>query len=433
MPKRKEKMTRKKKGWIIGGSFAAILIVLGLIWARLQQISQTSSNNVGYQTVKVKEGTIASSTLLSGTVKSESEQYVYYDSNKGTNPKVMVSAGDQVTAGQQLVQYDNSTAQAAYDQAVRNLDKVNRQITNYKTYGTLPSQDSSYDSGSNVGNSSSNSGSGNSNSFNSGYNMNNTNALGSSSAAAITPVNSVSSDQQLQDLYDAQANAQDEVNKAQKALDDTSVNSEVTGTVAEVNNDVDPSGKTSKALVHITSEGKLQIQGTLTEYDLANIKVGQEVSIKSKVYGNKKWSGKISYISNYPNQDQSSQSQAADSSGSGSSSNSAAYNYKVDLTSDIGDLKQGFTVSVEVVNGNKSLVIPNSALVTKDNKNYVWVYDKTNSKVLKKEVAVGNADAKLQEISSGLDKGQTIISNPDKNLKEGKKIDKPSSKANEKR
>ena len=78
------------------------------------------------------------------------------------------------------------TAQAAYDQAVRNLDKVNRQITNYKTYGTLPSQDSSYDSGSNVGNSSSNSGSGNSNSFNSGYNMNNTNALGSSSAAAIT-------------------------------------------------------------------------------------------------------------------------------------------------------------------------------------------------------------------------------------------------------
>ena len=52
---------------------------------------------------------------------------------------------------------------------------------------------------------------------------------------------------------------------------------------------------------------------------------------------------------------------------------------------------------------------------------------------MKKEVAVGNADAKLQEISSGLDKGQTIISNPDKNLKEGKKIDKPSSKANEKR
>ena len=93
---------------------------------------------------------------------------------------------------------------------------------------------------------------------------------------------------------------------------------------------------------------------------------------------------KISYISNYPNRDQSSQSQAADSSGSGSSSNSAAYNYKVDLTSDIGDLKQGFTVSVEVVNGNKSLVIPNSALVTKTIKTMSGFYDKTNSKVLKK-------------------------------------------------
>lgn len=420
MPKRKGKMTKRKKGWIIVASFAAVAVLLGLIWARLQQSSQIDSQNIGYQTVKVKEGSIASSTLLSGKIKPESEQYVYYDSSKGSNPKVVVAAGDQVTAGQQLVQYDTGEAQAAYDQAVRNLNKINRQITNYQTYGVAPSADSSADSGSAAGNSATDEG-----------NAAGTQSSGSasgmtdSSAAALTPTNSAAYDQQLQDLYDAQANAQDEVNKAQTALNNTSVNSEVTGTVAEVNNDIDPSGKTSKALVHVTSEGKLQVRGTLTEYDLANIKVGQAIKIKSKVYDDKEWDGKISYISNYPSQSDQDQSQG---SGSGSSSGAAAYEYKADITSDLGDLKQGFTVSVEVVNENKSLIIPASALVSKNGKNYVWVYDKSNSRVLRKDVAAGNADAKSQEISSGLKKGQVVISNPDKSLKEGKKIDKPSAK-----
>ncbi|EJN93742.1 efflux RND transporter periplasmic adaptor subunit [Streptococcus ratti] len=423
MPKRKGKMTKKKKGWIIGGSFAAVAVLLGLIWIRLQQFSQIESQNVGYQTVKVKEGSISSSTLLSGTIKPESEQYVYYDSSKGSNPKVVVAAGDQVTAGQQLVQYDTGEAQAAYDQAVRNLNKVNRQITNYQNYGIAPSADSSADNGSASGNPSADEGN-----TSGAQSSNSASGVTDSSAAALTPTNSTAYDQQLQDLYDAQASAQDEVNKAQTALDNTSVNSEVTGTVAEVNNDIDPSGKTSKALVHVTSEGKLQVRGTLTEYDLANIKVGQAIKIKSKVYDNKEWDGKISYISNYPTQSDQDQSQGSGSSGSGSSSSAAAYEYKADITSDLGDLKQGFTVSVEVANENKSLIIPTSALVSKNGKNYVWVYDKSNSRVLRKEVAAGNADAKSQEISSGLNKGQVIIANPDKGLKEGKKIDKPSAK-----
>ncbi|WP_057490286.1 efflux RND transporter periplasmic adaptor subunit [Streptococcus orisasini] len=423
MSKRREKMTKKKKGWIIASSFVAVIILLGLIWVKLQQSSQIDSENVGYQTVKVKEGTIASSTLLSGTIKPESEQYVYYDSSKGSNPKVMVAAGDQVTAGQQLVQYDTGEAQAAYDQAVRNLNKVNRQITNFQTYGIAPSADSSAD------NSASPASPATGGTDASGSNSGVVGSSSTNNAASLVPTNSTTYNQQLQDLYDAQASAQDEVNKAQAALDRTSVNSEVTGTVAEVNNDVDPSGKTSKALVHVTSEGKLKVQGTLTEYDLANIKVGQAIKIKSKVYKNKEWDGKISYISNYPTQSGQGQSQGSESPSGGSSSSAATYEYKADIDSDLGDLKQGFTVSVEVVNGNKSLIIPTSALVSKNEKNYVWIYDKSNSRVLKKEVAAGNADAKSQEISSGLKKGQVIIANPDKGLKEGKKIDKPSAKS----
>ena len=40
--------------------------------------------------------------------------------------------------------------------------------------------------------------------------------------------------------------------------------------------------KNSQTLVHVATEGQLQVKGTLTEYDLANIKTGQNVKIKSK-------------------------------------------------------------------------------------------------------------------------------------------------------
>jgi len=223
--------------------------------------------------------------------------------------------------------------------------------------------------------------------------------------------------QQLQDLNDAYADAQAEVNKAQQALNETIITSDVSGTVVEVNNDIDPASKNSQTLVHVATEGQLQVKGTLTEYDLANIKTGQNVKIKSKVYPDKEWTGTISYISNYPNQTASSES-------NGSSNSAASYDYKIDLTGDTANLQQGFTVSVEVVNENKNKLVPVNALVSEGDKKFVWVYDKATKKITKVEVAVGNADASQQEILSGLEVGQTVISNPEKSMKNGEKVDK---------
>lgn len=155
----------------------------------------------------------------------------------------------------------------------------------------------------------------------------------------------------------------------------------------------------------------------MTEYDLANIKTGQNVKIKSKVYPDQEWTGTISYISNYPNQSSDS------TGGSGSSSSgAAAYDYKIDLTGDISNLQQGFTVSVEVVNENKNKLVPVDAVITEGDKNYVWVYDKDSQKASKVEVTLGSADAKQQEILSGLEVGQIVISNPDSSLKDGEKV-----------
>lgn len=389
---KKAKWSKKSKGIVVGAATAGVVLIAAVLWLQQKNSSQVKVSKEPYQSVNVSEGTIASSTLLSGSVKALSEQYVYFDSSKGTSARVTVSVGDQVTAGQQLVQYDTTTAQAAYDTAVRNLNKVGRQITYLKTYGNLPTTTSSTDE-----------------------------ETGETSTTTVAPSaqQNASYNQQLQDLNDSYSDAQAEVDKAQAALNQTVVVSDVSGTVVETNNNVDPSSKTSQTLVHVASEGQLQVHGSLTEYDLANVKVGQAVKIKSKVYPDREWTGTISYISNYPKDAQS----AAEQSSSSSSSSSANYDYKVDITSPIDNLKQGFSVSVEVVNDVKHALVPTSAVVKEDKKYYVWLYDDSTGKIKKNEVTVGSADAKSQEILTGLTVGQIVIKNPDKNFKNGQKLE----------
>lgn len=389
---RRSKSSMSKKTKITIGTAVAIFVVAGgglMLW---QQTKSSVKSEVSYSTVNVTEGTISSSTLLTGKVKASQEQYVYFDSSKGTSARPTVAVGDQITTGQQLVQYDSTAAQAAYDTAVRGLNKVGRQIDYLKKYGNLPTTSTSLDE-----------------------------ETGEETTVTTQPTAQQTAEynQQLQDLNDSYADAQAEVNKAQQALNETIITSDVSGTVVEVNNDIDPSSKNSQTLVHVATEGQLQVKGTLTEYDLANIKTGQNVKIKSKVYPDQEWTGTISYISNYPNQT----ADAAASESGNASNNSASYDYKIDLTGDTTNLQQGFTVSVEVVNENKNKLVPVDAVSSEGDKKFVWIYDKASKKVSKVEVALGNADASQQEILSGVEVGQSVISNPDKALKNGEKVE----------
>lgn len=84
---------------------------------------------------KAKEGSVASSVLLTGNVTASNEQYIYYDSTKGDLENVLVNVGDQVTAGQALVTYKSAEAQAAYDAAARAVSKADRQLHDLQTNG----------------------------------------------------------------------------------------------------------------------------------------------------------------------------------------------------------------------------------------------------------------------------------------------------------
>lgn len=387
----KRKSKAKKWPLFTAIGVASVLVVGAAAVLLLRQPNQAAAKDETAKIVLAKEGSVASSVLLSGTVTAQNEQYIYYDASKGDLDEVLVSVGDQVSEGQALVKYSSTEAQAAYDAASRAVAKADRHINELNesrnTAVATPSLPQA------------------------GLEGATGQAPAQSSGSATAAI-----DSQISDARDVRADAEAQLEKAQAQLNAATVLSTVEGTVVEVNRNVSksPTGN-SQVLVHIVSNDNLQVKGELSEYNLANLSVGQEVTFTSKVYPDKTWNGKISYISNYPkNNSEASSSLAASNTGS-------KYPYTVDVTSEIGGLKQGFTVSVEVKSTSKALIVPITSVVMEEEKNYVWILDE-NQKAKKVEVGLGNADAENQEITSGLTDGAKVISNPTASLQEGKEV-----------
>ncbi|ORJ28082.1 efflux RND transporter periplasmic adaptor subunit [Streptococcus oralis] len=386
------KRNKKAKKWqlytAIGVASAIVIGAAGILIFR--QPSQSAVKDETSHIVTAKEGSVASSVLLSGTVTAKNEQYVYFDASKGDLDEILVSVGDKVEEGQALVKYSSADAQAAYDAADRAVAKADRHIEELNKARENASAAPAFPQ------------------------VPTEAGLPEQAQAATSSVSSI--DSQISDAKDNRADAVAQLNKAQAQLDAATVLSTLEGTVVEVNRNVSktPTGN-SQVVVHVVSNENLQVKGELSEYNLANLSVGQEVTFTSKVYQDKSWTGKISYISDYPKNN----GEAANAALGGNTG--SKYPYTVDVTSDIGELKQGFSVSVEVKNKSKALLVPLTSVVTENDKNYVWIVD-DQKKAKKVEVALGNADADNQEITSGLTDGAKVISNPTSSLEEGKEV-----------
>lgn len=386
------KRNKKAKKWqlytAIGVASAIVIGAAGILIFR--QPSQSAVKDETSHIITAKEGSVASSVLLSGTVTAKNEQYVYFDASKGDLDEILVSVGDKVEEGQALVKYSSADAQAAYDAADRAVAKADRHIEELnKARENASAVPASPQIPTEAG-------------------------LPEQAQAGTSSVSSI--DSQISDAKDNRADAVAQLNKAQAQLDAATVLSTLEGTVVEVNRNVSksPTGN-SQVVVHVVSNENLQVKGELSEYNLANLSVGQEVTFTSKVYQDKSWTGKISYISDYPKNN----GEAANAALGGNTG--SKYPYTVDVTSDIGELKQGFSVSVEVKNKSKAILVPLTSVVTENDKNYVWLVD-DQKKAKKVAVTLGNADADNQEITSGLTDGAKVISNPTSSLEEGKEV-----------
>ena len=149
------------------------------------------------------------------------------------------------------------------------------------------------------------------------------------------------------------------------------------GTVVEVNKDVSKSTTgTNQTLVHIVSNGNLQVKGELSEYNLANISEGQEVVLTSKVIriNLDRKDFLCSQLSDDAGQ------AGANAAGGTQGSGGAKYPFTVDITSEIGDLKQGFSVNIEVKSSTQHPLVPVTSVMADGDTSYVWTVENGKAK-----------------------------------------------------
>ncbi|MDU3326320.1 MAG: efflux RND transporter periplasmic adaptor subunit, partial [Streptococcus sp.] len=211
------KRNKKAKKWqlytAIGVASAIVIGAAGILIFR--QPSQSAVKEETSHIVTAKEGSVASSVLLSGTVTAKNEQYVYFDASKGDLDEILVSVGDKVEEGQALVKYSSADAQAAYDAADRAVAKADRHIEELnKARENASATPTSPQVPTEAG-------------------------LPEQAQAATSSVSSI--DSQISDAKDNRADAVAQLNKAQAQLDAATVLSTLEGTVVEVNRNVSKS------------------------------------------------------------------------------------------------------------------------------------------------------------------------------------------------
>lgn len=207
-----------------------------------------------------------------------------------------------------------------------------------------------------------------------------------------------------------------EINLAeyQEELDKTvqEIRSPFEGTIISMIAEENYRVKTEKELFEITDLSEILIKALVPEYDIRNIKVGQSVRIKPEVFEKQKtFMGKVSKIANL-----------STSSGS-SSGNESFVEVEIEIFDVSKELLPGFNADVEIIYQEKenTIFVPRSAVINKDNQNYVFIISKDNF-IEKRKVKLGITNRGNIEITKGLLNKEQIISNPDKILEDGQRV-----------
>ena len=137
---------------------------------------------------------------------------------------------------------------------------------------------------------------------------------------------------------------------------------------------------------------------------MVNLKIGDQVTIKSNVFPNSTFSGKVSFIA--PKAD-----------------NSLNFPVEVEVKNSAGiELKAGMygTAVFDFPQQNAALTVPRTAFAGSVNSNKVYVLEGTTAK--ERQVTSGRIFGNRVEILDGLKEGETVITSGQINLVDGTEV-----------
>lgn len=388
-----ERKRNPKKLWIIMGVVVSILLLVGINIVVAQNKSKENTAELSF--AKVKERELSSTKLVSGRVVPGSEETLYLDPSKGHINEIFVQEGQQIEPGQKLFSYDNPELSIQLKQF-----EIDKKMTNLR-YGQEKDQIAKLKQ------------------------EKQTNKDNGVEQAMLTQL-----DQQLSEAEFQLKTTELELEKnklqeqdLQLKQSDLIVKSSIKGIVKSVKKDISQSSTEITAgqgnpIIQIASQDPYQVQGVLTELQMAQIHPEQPIKITSKAIQDRSWSGKIMSISQYPNGDGAGQL-ATDMSGQ-SSQNISYYNFKASLDSQDG-LAPGYHVTIEVqLDTKKILAVSRSSIVEKKDSAYIFVAD--GKKLRKQSVTTGMSDGEWIEVLEGVKAGDKVVKNPSDKLKDGMEV-----------
>lgn len=349
----------KKKGIITVLSVVVVLFLIGWVLQNnkkknAETTAVVASGNSGAVTVKTEKVTRTDIDLdfsSNGTFVANQDLTLSAE-NSGRVTRVLVDEGARVSKGQIVARIDNEllsvdveTAQASYQNALRDLERYE---SSFKTGGVTQQQ-----------------------------------------------------------LDNARLNVrtlQARVQAAARKSNDANIKAPISGIVnkrfIEQGSYVNPGAQ----LFEIVDVNKLKLKVTANEAQVVNLKLGDRVMIKSSVFPQSSFNGKVSFIA--PKAD-----------------NSLNFPIEVEVSNTVGgQLKAGMygTAVFDFPQQAPALTVPRTAFVGSVNSNKVFVLN--GNKAAERNVTAGRILGERVEILDGLNDGETVITSGQINLVNGTEV-----------
>lgn len=348
-----------KRGKIIGiGALAAVLVAGGVYWYMESSAAEKTAQAV--ETVAVQRMDIKSTVEATGTIRPVDSVEVSSKITARIN-SVLVKENDVVTAGQVVATLDGKDYEAKRDQAQY---RVTNTRAKYNRMSYLES-------------------------------------IGAKSKS---------------DLEDAEYNydtAQSTLEEANSDASETIITAPISGVVVgepKTAGTMAVQGSDNPTVImRIADLSKKQIKAKVDETDIGNIRIGQEATFTVDAFTDKKFTARVSKIS------QTDVTNSWDTSSSASSSSSATSVIYYYVTLDVDDpenlLLPAMTarVVINTADRNDALVVPLSTLKTDAAGSYVLVLKEDGTQETR-YVETGIYSDEYVEILSGLSEGERVVS-----------------------
>ncbi|MFA6190046.1 MAG: efflux RND transporter periplasmic adaptor subunit [Candidatus Staskawiczbacteria bacterium] len=191
--------------------------------------------------------------------------------------------------------------------------------------------------------------------------------------------------------------AQGQVDAAQAVLNNLIIVAPANGTITQIDVKVGEQATPLKTAIILQDIGNLYAEADISEANIASLQIGQTIDYTLDALGpDQHFSGNVLTIN------------------PSSTVISGVVNYLIKGSLDnIPNIKPGMTVNITILVAEKNdvLAVPSTAVINKNNKQYVRVIDDSKKKTYHEvEVETGlRADGGLIEIISGLSEGQEVI------------------------